>query len=144
MRLQTTARFMPARQDRTYTTLSSFIQELLSCSSVHDAAQQQTEHQRANMHRLVAGDDRPLVARPVENRWIGQRISEPDIDFASLARSQGAQGFGPVTKGSDLVAIFAQAIAAVERGEVAVVDVRVEPGYAAVTTAAMLRGTEKK
>ena len=36
------------------------------------------------------------------------------------------------------------AIAAVERGEVAVVDVRVEPGYSAVTTAAMLRGTEKK
>jgi hypothetical protein len=27
---------------------------------------------------------------------------------------------------------------------VVVVDVRVEPGYAAVTTAAMLRGTEKK
>jgi hypothetical protein len=25
-----------------------------------------------------------------------------------------------------------------------VVDVRVEPGYSAVTTAAMLRGTEKK
>jgi len=31
----------------------------------------------------------------------------------------------------------------VEQGQVAVVDVRVEPGYAAVTTAAMLRGTEK-
>ena len=28
--------------------------------------------------------------RPVENRWIGQRISEPDIDFAALARAQGA------------------------------------------------------
>ena len=44
----------------------------------------------------------------------------------------------------ELVATFARAIAAVERGEVAVVDVRVEPGYSAVTTAAMLRGTEKK
>ncbi len=85
-----------------------------------------------------------IRSRPVENRWIGQRISEPDIDIAALARSQGAQGFGPVTKTSDLVATFAQAIAAVERGEVAVVDVRVEPGYSAVATAAMLRGTEKK
>jgi thiamine pyrophosphate-dependent acetolactate synthase large subunit-like protein len=85
-----------------------------------------------------------IRARPVENRWIGQRISEPDIDIAALARAQGAQGFGPVTKTADLVATFGQAIAAVERGEVAVVDVRVEPGYAAVTTAAMLRGTEKK
>jgi len=85
-----------------------------------------------------------IRSRPVENRWIGQRISEPDIDIAALARAQGAQGFGPVTKPGDLVSTFAQAIAAVERGAVAVVDVRVEPGYSAVTTAAMLRGTEKK
>ena len=48
-----------------------------------------------------------IRSRPVENRWIGQRISEPDIDFAALARSQGAQGFGPVTKTADLVATFA-------------------------------------
>ena len=85
-----------------------------------------------------------IRSRPVENRWIGQRISEPDIDFAALARSQGAQGFGPVTKTGDLVATFEKAIAAVEAGGVAVVDVRVEPGYSAVATAAMLRGTEKK
>ena len=67
----------------------------------------------------------------------------PDIDIATLARSQGAQGFGPVTKQDDLVETFRKAIAAVEAGEVAVVDVRVEPGYSAVATAAMLRGTEK-
>jgi thiamine pyrophosphate-dependent acetolactate synthase large subunit-like protein len=82
--------------------------------------------------------------RPPENRWIGQRISEPDIDIASLARSQGAEGFGPVTKTGDLAPTFEKAIAAVEAGKVAVVDVRVEPGYSAVATAAMLRGTEKK
>jgi thiamine pyrophosphate-dependent acetolactate synthase large subunit-like protein len=85
-----------------------------------------------------------IRSRPAENRWIGQRISEPDIDFASLARSQGAQGFGPVTKTGDLVAAFEKAIAAVDAGGVAIVDVRVEPGYSAVATAAMLRGTEKK
>ena len=85
-----------------------------------------------------------IRSRPVENRWIGQRISEPDIDMAALACSQGAKGFGPITKTGDLVATFEQAIAAVEGGEVAVVDVRVEPGYSAVVTAAMLRGTEKK
>src|SRR5207253_9341684 len=78
-----------------------------------------------------------IRSRPVENRWIGQRISEPDIDFAALARSQGAKGFGPVTKTGDLVATFQQAIAAVEAGELAVVDVRVEPGHSAVATAAM-------
>jgi thiamine pyrophosphate-dependent acetolactate synthase large subunit-like protein len=82
--------------------------------------------------------------RPVENRWIGQRISEPDIDCAGVAKAQGAVGFDPVKKPSDLLPTFEQAIKAVEAGNVAVVDVRVEPGYSAVATAAMLRGTEKK
>jgi len=82
--------------------------------------------------------------RPVENRWIGQRISDPDIDCSGVARAQGAVGFDPVTKARDLVPTFEKAIAAVEQGQVAVVDVRVEPGYSAVATAAMLRGTEKK
>ncbi len=82
--------------------------------------------------------------RPPENRWIGQRISDPDIDCSGLGRAQGAVGFDPVTRPRDLVPTFEKAIAAVEAGEVAVVDVRVEPGYSAVATAAMLRGTEKK
>jgi hypothetical protein len=47
-----------------------------------------------------------------------------------------------VKRPADLLATFEQAIAAVEAGHVAVVDVRVEPGYSAVATAAMLRGTE--
>ncbi len=80
--------------------------------------------------------------RPVENRWVGQRISEPDIDLAGIARAQGAQGFGPVTSIDDLDATFAKAVAAVEAGHVAVVDVRVEPGYTAATTAAMTRKSE--
>jgi thiamine pyrophosphate-dependent acetolactate synthase large subunit-like protein len=80
--------------------------------------------------------------RPVENRWVGQRISEPDIDLASMARAQGAQGFGPVTTISNLTSTFGEAIAAVEAGAVAVVDVRVEPGYTAATTAAMTRKSE--
>jgi thiamine pyrophosphate-dependent acetolactate synthase large subunit-like protein len=82
--------------------------------------------------------------RPPENRWIGQRISDPDIDCATLGRAQGAVGFEPVSKPRDLIPTFEQAIAAVEAGAVAVVDVRVEPGYSAVATAAMMRGTEKK
>jgi len=80
--------------------------------------------------------------RPVENRWVGQRISEPDIDLASMARAQGAQGFGPVTDIADLTSTFEKAIAAVEAGHVAVVDVRVEPGYTAAMTAAMTRKSE--
>jgi thiamine pyrophosphate-dependent acetolactate synthase large subunit-like protein len=77
--------------------------------------------------------------RPVANKWIGQRMSDPEVDLAGMARAQGAQGFGPVTSAADLTPAFAQAIEAVERGEVAVVDVRVEPGYTAATVSGMTR-----
>ena len=46
--------------------------------------------------------------RPVENNWIGQRITDPDIDLAALARAQGALGFGPVETQADLAASFAK------------------------------------
>ena len=77
--------------------------------------------------------------RPVENKWIGQRMSEPEVDLAAMGRAQGAVGFGPITKPADLAATLAKAIAEVDAGRVAVVDVRVEPGYTAVMTAAMTR-----
>jgi thiamine pyrophosphate-dependent acetolactate synthase large subunit-like protein len=80
--------------------------------------------------------------RPVENRWVGQRISEPDIDIAAMGRAQGAQGFGPVKAADDLGPTFAKAIAAVDAGQVAVVDVWVEPGYTAAVTAAMTRKSD--
>jgi thiamine pyrophosphate-dependent acetolactate synthase large subunit-like protein len=77
--------------------------------------------------------------RPVENRWIGQRIADPEIDLAQLARAQGAVGFGPVTEHAELATTFGEAIAAVEGGAVAVVDVRVAPGYAPAAVAGLFR-----
>ena len=83
-----------------------------------------------------------IRGRPVENRWIGQRISDPDVDMAGMARAQGALGFGPLTEMRELKATFEEALTAVEAGHVAVVDVRVKPGYTAAMTAAMTRKTE--
>jgi thiamine pyrophosphate-dependent acetolactate synthase large subunit-like protein len=80
--------------------------------------------------------------RPIENKWIGQRIADPDIDIAALARAQGATGVGPIDRGEDLVAALRTAIAAVDAGGVAVVDVRVEPGYAAAMAAATIRSDD--
>jgi thiamine pyrophosphate-dependent acetolactate synthase large subunit-like protein len=77
--------------------------------------------------------------RPIENKWIGQRMSEPDIDIAAMGRAQGALGIGPITSVADLAPALENAIAAVDAGGVAVVDVRVEPGYTATMTAAMTR-----
>ena len=68
-------------------------------------------------------------SRPVENRWIGQRISGPDIDLAMMARAQGAEGIGPITKAAELRPAIEKGIQSVRGGAVCVVDVRVAPGY---------------
>jgi thiamine pyrophosphate-dependent acetolactate synthase large subunit-like protein len=74
--------------------------------------------------------------RPVANRWIGQRIADPEPDLATLARGQGAEGFGPIRRPDELVRALRAGLDCVEGGGVAVVDVRVEPGYAPVNAPA--------
>jgi thiamine pyrophosphate-dependent acetolactate synthase large subunit-like protein len=70
-----------------------------------------------------------MRGRPVENKWIGQRINEPDIDLAAMAVAQGAKGIGPVTEPEQLRNAIAQGLRAVREGEVCVIDARVRPGY---------------
>ncbi len=67
--------------------------------------------------------------RPVENKWIGQRIGDPDIDLAMMARAQGAEGIGPITRVEDLALAVERGLRAVRDGAVCVIDVRVLPGY---------------
>ncbi|MGZ8155064.1 MAG: thiamine pyrophosphate-binding protein [Burkholderiales bacterium] len=67
--------------------------------------------------------------RPVENRWIGQRIADPDIDIAGMARDMGAVGIGPVTDPEKVQAAIEEGIAAVRAGRPCVIDARVLPGY---------------
>ena len=67
--------------------------------------------------------------RAVENKWIGQRISEPNIDIAQMARSMGALGIGPVTRRQDLQSAIEKGIQAVLAGEVCVIDANVLAGY---------------
>ncbi|HEY3910959.1 MAG TPA: thiamine pyrophosphate-dependent enzyme [Stellaceae bacterium] len=78
------------------------------------------------LHQERVARDR---GRPVENRWIGQSIRDPDIDLATLARGQGCVGIGPVEDPKKLVAAMTEAVAAVGAGKVCVVDVRVAVGY---------------
>lgn len=84
-----------------------------------------------------------MRGRPVENKWIGQRMADPEIDLAGMARAQGAEGFGPVTTRQQLVEAYDRAIAVVEAGSVAVVDVRVEPGYTPAMAGALTRETKE-
>ena len=63
--------------------------------------------------------------RPVENRWVGQRIGDPDPDLSALSRSLGLRGFGPVASAGELAGTLREAVEAVAGGAAAVVDVRV-------------------
>jgi acetolactate synthase-1/2/3 large subunit len=66
---------------------------------------------------------------PVENKGIGQRLVDPDIDLAMMARSQGAIGIGPVKELNELGPAFEKALERVRRGKVCLVDVHVTAGY---------------
>ena len=80
-----------------------------------------------------------LRGRPVENRWIGLRMSDPAMDLAQLARGQGAKGYGPVRTVDALTATIAQAVADVRAGALVVIDARVAPEYARAQSASLLR-----
>lgn len=77
--------------------------------------------------------------RPVENRWIGQRIADPEPDLSTIARGQGVVGIGPVEQPEDLDAAIAEAVHALRGGKTVVVDVRVTPGYSASMSTGMTR-----
>ena len=120
---------------------------MMSCTSVWTAV-----HYRIPLLIVVANNrsfyndevhqERVAVARnrPVDNKWIGQRISDPDICMATIARGQGAKGFGPCNNAAELEKALKEAITVVEGGGVAVVDARILPSYSPATAAAMARG----
>ena len=65
--------------------------------------------------------------RGVDRAHLGTTIDHPNIDFAKLAQSMGLYAEGPITDPKDLGPAIGRAIAAVERGEPALVDVVTQP-----------------
>jgi thiamine pyrophosphate-dependent acetolactate synthase large subunit-like protein len=61
--------------------------------------------------------------RPVENKTIGIRIQEPEVDFGAMARTYGCWGAGPITDPKDLVKTLREAVKVVKEGKPALVDV---------------------
>jgi acetolactate synthase-1/2/3 large subunit len=71
-------------------------------------------------HQFVVARER---GRPGANAWIGMRVDEPAVDFAALAHSYGAWAAQPVTHPDALPGALDAALAAVDDGRVALVDV---------------------
>jgi acetolactate synthase-1/2/3 large subunit len=65
--------------------------------------------------------------RGITNAGIGTTITDPNIDYATLARSMGVYSEGPITDPKDLGPALKRAVARVERGETALVDVVTQP-----------------
>ena len=57
----------------------------------------------------------------------GATLSDPDIDFAQMARSMGAYAEGPIANPRELRPALLRAVARVEKGEVALLDTRTQP-----------------
>ena len=62
--------------------------------------------------------------RPAENAWIGQRMVGPEPDYCTIARGYGAWAEEPVRDPEELATAFKKAADVVEKGGVALVDVR--------------------
>jgi len=65
--------------------------------------------------------------RGVENAHIGSTITDPNIDFAMMAKSMGVYAEGPITKPGDIAPALKRALAVVRKGQPALVDVITDP-----------------
>lgn len=74
-------------------------------------------------HQIKLATER---GRPEENAWIGQKMVAPDPDFASIAKAYGAWAEGPITESGDIAGALKRAVAEVEKGNVALVDVQTQ------------------
>ena len=76
------------------------------------------------MHTVRMADRR---SRDTQRIRLGCDISNPDIDYATLAKSMGVYGQGPISDPKDLGAAIKRALDVVKRGEPALIDVVAQP-----------------
>jgi acetolactate synthase I/II/III large subunit len=65
--------------------------------------------------------------RGIDRAHIGTTIDNPNIDFATLAKSMGVFAEGPIDNPADLGPAIARALAVVRKGEPALIDVVSQP-----------------
>ncbi len=65
--------------------------------------------------------------RGARNAHIGTTLSQPNIDYAQMARSYGMYAEGPIDNPKDLASAFTRAIARVKKGEPVLLDVVTQP-----------------
>ena len=80
-----------------------------------------------HQERMFVTDVAAKMKRDVRRAGIGNDLTGPNIDYASLAKAYGVHGIGPIERPADLGPALARAIEIVKRGEPALVDVVTQP-----------------
>jgi len=80
-------------------------------------------HQEVMYVQRMAG----RLGRGMKNTTIGTTLTNPNIDFAMMARSMGVYAEGPISNPRDLGPAIKRALAVVKRGEPALIDAICEP-----------------
>jgi acetolactate synthase-1/2/3 large subunit len=65
--------------------------------------------------------------RGITNTATGITITDPNVDYATIARGFGVHGEGPITDPNDLAPALKRAIAVVKSGQPALIDVVTDP-----------------
>ena len=86
-------------------------------------------HNNRSYHqeRMFVADMAARAQRDVSRVGIGNDISNPNIDYATMAKAYGMYGAGPIENPNDLGPAIKKAIEVVKRGEPALVDVVMQP-----------------
>jgi acetolactate synthase-1/2/3 large subunit len=67
------------------------------------------------------------LGRGIENTKIGTTITDPNVDYATVARGFGVHGEGPITDPAQLGPALKRALAVVKSGQPALIDVVTDP-----------------
>jgi len=86
-------------------------------------------HNNRSYHqeRMFVADMAARAQRDVSRVGIGNDISNPNIDYATMAKAYGMYGAGPIENPNDLGPAIKKAIEVVKHGEPALIDVVMQP-----------------
>lgn len=80
-----------------------------------------------HQERMYVADMAARAQRDVTRVSIGNALTDPNIDYATMAKAYGMYSIGPVDQPADLGPALKKAIEVVKRGEPALVDVVTQP-----------------
>jgi thiamine pyrophosphate-dependent acetolactate synthase large subunit-like protein len=86
-------------------------------------------HNNRSYHqeRMFVADMAARAQRDVSRVDIGNALTDPNIDYATMAKAYGMFGIGPIENPADLGPALKKALEVVKRGEPALVDVVSQP-----------------